>query len=343
MSVFDSRKVIVGVSGGMDSLYTCLLLKEWGLSVKAVMLRFSSQSEKRIKLLHDKLNKLNIELIVKDAESVFQEKVVKYFVESYRKGFTPNPCIVCNSKVKFPLLFEEADKEEALFIATGHYANIYKNNNIFFIKRGKDRDQSYFLCGLNQDMLKRLVFPLGSYKKKWIEEQVLDFGFHDFTESKDLCFIYKNYRTFLEQFFPSKKGEIIDTKGNIVGYHDGISHYTIGQRKGVKVGNAPRYVIKIDVKKNRIVVGEEKELYNSVFIIKNCNLFVKKDFFEGREVLCQVRFKTKPQKATITRKDNRWMVELEKKERAITPGQFAVFYLLNDTLLGGGWIYSIVK
>jgi tRNA-specific 2-thiouridylase len=294
----NSRKVIVGVSGGIDSFYTCLLLKEWGLAVKAVMLKFSSQDEERGRLLHEKLNKLNIELIVKDAESVFQEKVVKYFVESYKKGFTPNPCIVCNSKVKFPLLFEEADKEEALFVATGHYANICRKNGSFFIARGGDKDQSYFLCGLDQDMLKRLVFPLDNYKKKWIGEQVLDFGFHDFIESKDLCFVYKNYRTF--------------------------------------------YVIKIDVKKNRIIVGEEKELYNSVFIVKDCNLFVKKGFFRGREVLCQVRFKTKPKKAMIDIKDNECVVRLREKERAVTSGQFAVFYF-DDTLLGGGWIYRIVK
>ncbi len=338
----NSRKVIVGVSGGIDSFYTCLLLKEWGLTVKAVMLKFSSQDEERGRLLHEKLNKLNIELIVKDAECVFQEKVVKYFVESYKKGFTPNPCIVCNSKVKFPLLFEEADKEEALFVATGHYANICRKNGSFFITRGGNKDQSYFLCGLDQDMLKRLVFPLDDYKKKWIGEQVLDFGFHDFIESKDLCFVYKNYRTFIEQFFPSKRGEISDTKGNVVGCHRGISHYTIGQRKGVKVGNAPRYVIKIDVKKNRIIVGEEKELYNSVFIVKDCNLFVKKGFFREREVLCQVRFKTKPKKAIIDIKDNECVVRLREKERAVTSGQFAVFYF-DDTLLGGGWIYRIVK
>lgn len=340
--IMNSRKVIVGVSGGIDSFYTCLLLKEWGLYVKAVMLKFSSKDEKRERLMREKLHKLNIELVVRDASSIFQEKVVKYFVESYKKGFTPNPCIVCNSKVKFPLLFEEARREEAPFVATGHYASICRKNNAFFIKRGKDRDQSYFLCNLDKDMLKYLVFPLGNYRKKWVREQVLDLGFHDFVESKDLCFVYKDYRTFIEKFFPSKRGEMLDTEGNVVGHHEGISHYTIGQRKGVKAGNTPKYVLKIDAKENRIIVGKEEELFSSAFIVKDCNFFVEKGFFKDREIWCQIRFKTKPKKATIVTRDNECVVRLREKERAITPGQFAVFYI-DDTLLGGGWIYRITE
>jgi tRNA-specific 2-thiouridylase len=325
-------KCLVGVSGGVDSLFAAVILKSQGFDVSALHLYLHSK-ESMDKNAEDILKKHGIELEYADYTEAFKRYVVEYFTEEYSRGFTPNPCIICNRDVKLPMLYREAKIRKIGLIATGHYADTDEDGNI---KRHKSKkDQSYFLACVDSEILKHTLFPLKDYKK---EDAIKYFNLTNTSESSDLCFVNNNYSEILMDKLGVRKGKIVKEK-QIVGYHDGFYNYTIGQRKGIKVGNKPHYVVGIDAKHNIVYAGEEDKLYKDRFYLDGLNLFKDEEFFDGVVLECMVRYKTQPKKCILNVKKRR--VELLEKERAITPGQIAVFYIKGTVVACGKIGYGI--
>ncbi len=309
-------RYLVGVSGGIDSLFCAIILKKQGFDVYAVHLHLHSK-EKMGEKAEDLLKQHGINLYYVDYTKEFKQYVVEYFTKEYAKGYTPNPCVICNRDIKLPMLFKEAKRIKADRIATGHYADIDEQG---FIKKHKsNKDQSYFLACVDKEILKHTVFPLKGYDKETIKKHLS----LTTKESSDLCFIKNNYRELLKKRLGVMKGKIV--KGNTtVGYHSGFYNYTIGQRKGMQIGNKPHYVVSIDAKRNIVYAGEEEKLYSNEFFLDNPKILTDKKILESGEVECLVRYRASPKKCKILREENR--VILIDKERAVTPGQVAVFY-----------------
>lgn len=329
----DSKNVLVAMSGGVDSSVAALLLKKKGYNVSGVFMKLwpegscseskccSSEGETRARLV---AKQLNIHFYVLNFEKEFKNKIVDYFLKEQKAGLTPNPCVVCNKEIKFNLLFKKFPIEENDFIATGHYVRL-KRGKLYFAK-DKDKDQSYFLWSLNQEILKKSLFPNGDYTKKQVRAIAKKHGLSvwDSAESQDICFKVK---------LDKKPGEVIDTKGNVVGEHKGLWYYTIGQRKGIGLAGGPYYVLKKDTKKNRLIVTKkEKDLFSKELRFKKANWIFKKPSFPLK-IKAKIRYRHKPSLAVL-RKDR---VVFSKPQRASTPGQSVVFYL-KDELLGGGVI-----
>ncbi|MBU2545124.1 tRNA 2-thiouridine(34) synthase MnmA, partial [Patescibacteria group bacterium] len=259
------KKVIVAMSGGVDSSVAAALLKKEGFDVVGVFMRFwgdgkccTPESEKRARLVCEKLG---IPFYVFNFQKEFKKKVVDYFSKQEKSGLTANPCVVCNKEIKFGLLFKKALSLDADYIATGHYA-IYKDGRLYKGK-DKDKDQSYFLWKLNQKVLKHVLFPVGNYTKPEIVKLAKKFKLpvSGIKESQDICFKVE---------FNKNPGEIIDTNKKIVGEHQGLWFYTIGQRKGIGLAGGPYYVLSKDVKKNILIVTKkEKDLYKKELLVKN--------------------------------------------------------------------------
>ena len=325
------EKCLIGVSGGIDSLFAAIQLKKRKYDVTAVHLWLHSRDylSKDVEYL---LKKNSIKFYYADYSRVFQKSVVDYFVYEYSKGFTPNPCSMCNRDVKLKALIKEADKLGINHIATGHYADIEDG----LIKRHfTDKDQSYFLAGIDKKMISRIIFPLSSYSKESIKGEM---DFLSIKESEDLCFIKNNYRELLSEKLGKRRGEMIDEENFTVGYHDGFYNYTIGQRKGTKSGNVPHYVYRIDPNENIVFIAKEDRLYIRNFYIDNINLFLHKDWFRDRIIKCSVRFRSNPKKAIFDTALNKVM--LLEKQKAVAPGQMAVFYYENK-VVGSGRIKNV--
>ncbi len=364
------QKVIVGMSGGVDSSVTAYILKKEGYDVEGISFILCDiqviNSSKQCCTLQsitpaEKIAKiLGINYSIIDARKAFISKVVKPFVNAYYEGTTPNPCILCNKYIKFPFLMKEADKREAQYIATGHYAKVEHINSYFFLKKGIDpkKDQSYFLYILRKKELKRLILPLGYYKKKEVQKiaQDLDISAIQKPESQEICFIKeKKYFQFIEKFssFKSKPGAIVDLDGNVIGTHKGIHNFTIGQRKGLGISShKPLYVVKIDAAKNRIYVGnfdspKMKEIFvGNVNWISSPRHITRKNAEEGASfrALVKVRSAMKEQPATIEILKNRGRskavhVIFDEPQWAPAPGQSAVFYN-GEIVIGGGIIFA---
>ncbi len=341
-------KVLVAMSGGIDSSVAAALLKEEGHKIiGATMVVHDAFSEiDNAKIIAERLN---IPLKIFDLRDVFTRKVIKSFIGEYSQARTPNPCVICNREIKFGVLLNKALALDCDNIATGHYARIEKNSSgseRYLLKKGKDgkKDQSYMLYRLLQYQLKHILFPLGEYTKERVkkiaEERKLIIDKRE--ESQEICFIPDNdYVAYLNEKNPgiSRPGPIIDKEGKLLGQHKGLHRYTIGQRRGLGISLPyPVYVIKLDKDRNAVVVGKDEEVFKDKCIVQDVNWIAIDKLLSACEVMVKIRYNTPARRARIFPVDNSQVkIVFAEKQRAVTPGQSAVFYK-GDTVIGGGII-----
>ncbi|MDD3476821.1 MAG: tRNA 2-thiouridine(34) synthase MnmA [Sulfurimonas sp.] len=337
-----SKKVLLGMSGGIDSTVSAMLLKEDGYEVEGLYMKLHSSPgyheihEARARKAADFVG---ITLHVIDLQEIFDEKVFKPFIDTYAKGKTPNPCALCNRSLKFGEMVKFADTIGADFIATGHYI---KTDGKYFYEADDDtKDQSYFLFYVNKEILPRLLFPLGERKKSEIKELAASIsGLETFAsqrESSEICFVETTYTDLLQDYVEvDKAGEVLDMNGNVVGEHKGYMHYTIGKRKGFSVNGAhdPHYVVSIDPEKNQIIVGKKEDLACNSVVLGDLNLYIDAKSFDTS---VKLRYRTKAVPCHVEIVNDKAYVTLKESVFGVATGQAAVFYDENR-LLGGGWI-----
>lgn len=338
-------KVLVGISGGVDSAVAALLLKEAGYEVigaTMVLYRNNTNINNLDSIVDSKkvCSKLGIEHHVINLEDEFKNKVINEFISVYKDGGTPNPCVLCNKYLKFGALWDYAKKIGCDYIATGHYARV--SDGKILKSSSKEKDQSYFLYGIDKNIINNIIFPLDKFHDKDEVRRIAmknDLIVHNKKDSQDICFIEDgNYALFLEnnmEVLPDK-GNFILKDGTVIGKHKGIIYYTIGQRKGLGLSyNKPLYVVSIDKESNSIVVGSEADLYNSELFCNNINMLVDKI---PSDVKVKIRYKSMEVDAKLEIVgDDKIRVLFKEKQRAITKGQSVVFYD-GDVLVGGGII-----
>ncbi|NPA54809.1 MAG: tRNA 2-thiouridine(34) synthase MnmA [Epsilonproteobacteria bacterium] len=339
------KRVLVGISGGVDSAVSVYLLQQQGYEVVGLYLKMHSDvnHQQNIAKIETLSRILNIEYHVEDVTDVFREEVYNYFVTSYKDGSTPNPCAMCNIKIKFGEFQKYLPKYKCDYLATGHY--VRSDGQFLYKAKDTKKDQSYFMFGISKQILPKCIFPLGEYTKAEIKQIAAQIGLHDIAydkESQDICFIPTNYIDILTQHFNTNlKGKVINTKKQVIGTHKGYMHYTIGQRKGFNLfrSHVPHYVIGIDSKTNKIIVGHKDQLAKKVIFLKQCNLFTDQKSFECE---VKVRYKSDPIKALVKIDKTKACVFLSQPAYSIAKGQACVFYD-NDKVLGGGWIRGAKK
>ena len=363
----NKKNIIVGLSGGVDSSLSAALLVENGWNVEGLTLwlmkgQGSCCSEGLIDaagLCED----LGIHHQIIDTREIFEREVIKKTTESYEKGFTPLPCAMCNKNVKFEEMLNYAiNKKEFTHIATGHYARIKKSSNAeildykdlkfkdFLLLRGadKNKDQSYFLYSLTQEVLSRLEFPLGEMKKQQTREEALRLGLRTAqkAESQDLCLVehYGSMQRFIDKHIEPKEGEIIHVNGKTLGTHQGIQHFTVGQRKGLGIAwPEPLYVKSLDREKNTVYVADKRDLFKKEAKINKVNWVSIEEPNKEIKVEAQIRYRSHPVKGSLiplknsNNKTKSFKLIFEESQSSVTPGQAAVFYK-GDILLGGGLI-----
>jgi tRNA-specific 2-thiouridylase len=333
-------KVTIAMSGGVDSSVAAALLKKQGFEVRGVFMKlFDSQAFKNSEKRARKISKiLNIPIFILDLRKEFKKRIIAYFLNDYRKGRTPNPCVVCNKEIKFGLLLEKALSLKSDFIATGHY--VRKRGSIFLRGKDKEKDQSYFLWKLNQKQVKRILFPLGDYTKKQTKDLAKKFRLPvlNIPESQEICFIEKGINDFLKKYLKPKPGEIINEKGDMIGRHQGLCFYTIGQRKGIGLSGGPYYVVDKDLKKNVLIVSrDKKELGKKDLMAEEINWISDQKPKFPLKIKAKTRSRQKAVSAVVKPFGQKIKVIFNKPQRAVTPGQSAVFYK-GEELLGGGVI-----
>jgi tRNA-specific 2-thiouridylase len=355
------KRVVVAMSGGVDSSVAACLLKEQGYEVIGATMRIWKGDDRNnpygcCGVLHVEdarrvAQQIGIPFYVLNLEEEFERDVIRYFCDEYGEGRTPNPCILCNEKVKFGTFAKKALGLEADYLSTGHYARVEyeKRSGRILLKKGSDRkkDQSYVLFSLSQDQLGRALFPLGEYRKEEVRRKALDLGLrvHDKPESQEVCFIEEDsYHPFLQERLKGaiEPGPILDRSGKMLGTHKGVMFYTIGQRRGLGMARGiPLYVIGIDRGKNAIIVGEEKDVFADTFTVDSLNWIANPR--EKSHLTAQVKIRyNHPGSAAVLSwtGDDELKVRFSTPQKAITPGQAAVFYD-GDTVLGGGWIKEV--
>lgn len=335
------------MSGGVDSSVAAFLLKEKGYEVVGATMRLKNGKE-ITKEAEAICKYLNIPFYEFDFREIFEEKVIKYFINEYSLGRTPNPCIACNKYLKFDEFLKKAKELNAYYIATGHYAKIEYNPNFdrYLVKKSvsTDKDQTYVLYNLMQSQLKHILMPLGYYDKVEIREIAKTIGLDvaNKRDSQEICFVEDNdYIGFIKNKNISviKPGNFIDTEGRVLGEHKGIINYTIGQRKGLGIAvGRPLYVVDIITEKNLVVLGDENQIFKNELIANNLNFILFDYLKKPIKVKAKIRYSAKEANATlIPIDDKKAKIIFEQPQRAITKGQSVVFYI-EDILVGGGII-----
>jgi tRNA-specific 2-thiouridylase len=340
------KKVIIAISGGIDSAVAAAILKRADLDIGGVFMKladlpiFKEREKKAIRVAKI----LGIPFSVLNLEKEFKNKVIDYFLKEYKKGLTPNPCVVCNKEIKFGLFLEKASALEADYIATGHYACLKEAKDSIHLLRGKDKDkdQSYFLWQLNQKQLKKILFPVGNYTKSEVKRLAKRFKLPvlKMPESMEICFIQTKINDFLSHYLKPKTGKIVNTKSEVLGEHQGLWFYTIGQRKGIKLPGGPYYVLDKNLKKNILIVTKkEKDLWKKELKARDVNWISGKKPKLPIIVKAKIRYRHRAAGATISynQKSKVYSLKFKVSQRAITPGQSVVFYR-REELLGGGII-----
>lgn len=350
------------MSGGLDSTVAAVMLREEGYEVIGVTMKTwdyqnSGGSKKETGCCSlDSINdartiavKHGIHHMILDIRDEFGDFVIDNFVEEYLAGRTPNPCVLCNTHIKWEALLKRANMLDCEFIATGHYAQVRNENNRFVISKGLDdnKDQSYVLWGLTQQSLAKTQFPLGGFRKTDIRQMAIDMGYEELankSESYEICFVPDNdYRGFLKRKVAGLEakvegGNFTNSEGKIIGKHRGYPFYTIGQRKGLEIAfGEPMFVLAIYPETNTVVLGREVELQQKGMWVRNINMGKFESVLEPMESLTKIRYKDAGSMANIQQEGDRMKVIFNNHVKAIAPGQSAVFYDGND-VIGGGWI-----
>jgi len=337
------------MSGGTDSSMAAVLLQEQGYRVVGVTFRFweSDSMEQHIHDAQALALRLGMEHFVYDATDLFREQIVQYFIDEYLAGRTPVPCVKCNNQLKWRLLAELAPQYSCTTFSTGHYCNKREHNGHFYITKGvdKDKDQSFFLWGLSQEVLRDMVLPLGKYTKQQVRQMAAERGFEWVAAKKDslgVCFCTDDYRPFLRKYAPDfhfKKGLFVDEAGAVLGEHEGYPFYTVGQRRGLSIHlNRAVFVKETRPADNVVVLAPLKSLYKTEFYLKDWNLINPTDFTEAYDVIVKIRYRKQATPCRIVHMpDGLLKVELAEPLESIAPGQAAAFYR-DDRVLGGGVI-----
>ena len=351
-------KVLVAMSGGVDSSVALLKIAEMGYDAIGVTMKLWEYRDVGGNLLDDSnccsvgainnaklvCDRMNVPHYTLDFTEVFKKTVVENFSEEYLAGRTPNPCVRCNSYVKWDAFIEKADQLGAKYIATGHYAKVKHQNNISILQKGKDplKDQAYVLWGIPANTLSRTIFPLGDLTKDEVRQIARDNNLEtaNIPESMEICFVAdNNYKRFLKEYKPDKvskinKGDIIDQDGKKIGEHNGYINYTIGQRKGLGISSPePNYVSNINPKSNKITVGKKQDLEGNSCLVTNPNWLIPNIKFP-LNIHAQIRYNSKAVEAKIIKHNQSIIIQFQKPQIAITPGQSIVFYDKNNVIGG---------
>ena len=357
----SDKRVLVGMSGGIDSSATCIMLQEQGYEVVGVTMRtwdvasqFASPEQEEPGFILEAralAERLGIEHHVADVREEFKQVIVKYFIDEYMQGRTPNPCVMCNPLFKERILCEWADRTGCAWISTGHYCRLEERNGKLYIVAGDDitKDQSYFLWRLPQEVLRRFLFPLGNYTKQEVREYLKEKGFEAKAkggESMEVCFIEGDYRDFLRQQIPDidtqiGPGYFVDSKGVKIGQHKGFPYYTIGQRKGLGIAlGHPAHVLRINAEKNTVMLGTADDLKTEYMLTEDAMITAMQELLSCPNLTVRIRYRSKPIPCQVLPlENNQMLVRFLGEASAIAPGQSAVFYD-GQRVLGGAFIAS---
>lgn len=349
-------RVVVAMSGGVDSSVAALVLKQAGYDVVGITMRLFPYDEENgttkynkgcctpqdVEDARDVCRAIGIPHYLMNFEREFEAHVIDYFCEEYARGRTPHPCLACNDKIKFNFLLKKSLALGAMYVATGHYARLKYTDNRWHLLKGIDqsKDQSYVLHTLSQDQLAHILFPIGWYEKSQIRELAHSAGLTvaNKEDSQDICFIPNgDYSSFIAKRIAPQPGEIVNSSGDVIGHHNGIEKFTVGQRKGLGIATGkPLYVLGVNVQERRVIIGEAAELLQDSLWASQVNYTVEHPD-QSLKVKVKIRYKASEVPATIYPKGNNAIIKFDEPQRAITPGQAVAFYK-GEELLGGGII-----